>query len=155
MALIASSSVLSILASVLIISHRENIRSDEHTGVVRANAFELVDSSGNVRAKLGLQIGKGASGQPYLTLLDNRGLVAAAIALDRNGNGTLGFSRTKEGYEREGVVLVGFIASSDVLNPGESDPFGAWGIRVNVRPGNATAFGTFESGLPLGSQGAK
>lgn len=112
---------------------------DDSSQVLRVHRLELTDDDGKVRAIVGMQ--KGAS-QPEVTLLNEQGRSAVTLSVDKRGQATLYFSDPndrKGGTDGgiEGRVSVGYLWGSDCCyKPGEYDPLGSWGIRVQTRKSN-------------------
>ena len=109
---------------------------DDSSQVLRVHRLELTDDNGKVRAVVGMQ--KGAS-EPEVTLLDEQGRLAATLRADKRGQATLYFSdpNDRNGGTNggiEGRVSVGYLWGSDCCyKPGEYDPLGSWGIRVQTK----------------------
>jgi hypothetical protein len=61
--------------------------------VVRAQRFELVDATGQVRATLAVG---GPSGEVDLKLLDAKGMIRAKLGGDRDGSGLVLYNETSE-----------------------------------------------------------
>jgi hypothetical protein len=61
--------------------------------VVRAQRFELVDATGQVRATLAVG---GPSGEVDLKLLDAKGMIRAKLGGDRGGSGLVLYNETSE-----------------------------------------------------------
>jgi hypothetical protein len=137
---VSLSVVLSIAVNLAFMSHRKNVGNGP---VVVGSAFNLVDAEGRVRAKLSL-----SGDRPSLTMLDEAGNKAIALGIEGYGEGTLVFNSTKPGYERQGVVTLGYLTGSDTDSP--EDPLGAWGLGIRLSPDKSTSMGLAKSGRSIG-----
>jgi len=132
--------MLSIAVNLAFMWHRKDI---ENKPVVVGSAFNLVDGQGRVRAKLSL-----SGDRPSLTMLDEAGNNVIALGVERYGEGILVFNSTKTGYERQGVVTLGYLSGSDTDSP--EDPLGAWGLGIRLSPDKSTSIGLSKSGRSIG-----
>jgi hypothetical protein len=133
--------VLSIAVNLAFMRHRKD---SENRPVVVGSAFNLVDAKGRVRAKLSLS----ASDRPSLIMLDEAGNDVITLGVERFGEGMLVFNSTKPGYERLGVVTIGYLSGSDTDSP--EDPLGAWGVGIRLSPDKSTSIGLSKSGRSIG-----
>jgi hypothetical protein len=136
--------ILSIAVNLIFMWHRKDA---ENRPVVMGSAFHLVDAQGRVRAKLSL-----SGDRPSLTMFDEAGNNVIALGVERYGEGTMVFNSTKQGYEREGVVTLGYLTGSDTDSP--EDPLGAWGVGIRLSPDKSTSMGLSKSGRSIGISAA-
>jgi hypothetical protein len=81
-------------------------------------------------------------------MLDEAGNNVIALGVERYGEGILVFNSTKPGYERQGVVTLGYLTGSDTDSP--EDPLGAWGVGIRLSPDKSTSIGLSKSGRSIG-----
>ena len=139
--LVAACCLLSLATSVLVCRRQGNIRSD--LGTIRAQRIELLDDKGVVRARLGM-----VGNEPVLSFVDRFGVDLLQIGTERYGHGLIKFNETAEGYERLGVIRLGYLSASDTDSA--EDPLGAWGLRVSARQGVVLGLGMTKDGAHAG-----
>lgn len=132
--------MLSILINLFFSRDRHNTKS---TTVLRGSAFHLVDPQGRVRAKLEF-----LGDSPNLTMLNEAGNEVVGLGIGGFGEGSLSFSSTAQGYERQGVVVLGYLPGSDTSAP--TDPLGAWGLGVKLNPNRSVGVGLTKTGRAIG-----
>jgi hypothetical protein len=137
--------LLSVIVNLLFMMNRKG--SETKSRVISANAFHLVDQDNRIRAKLEI-----VGGKPDLTMLDESGNSVISLGLKGYGEGVLEFSSTQSGYERYGVVTVGYLTGSDTDAP--TDPLGAWGLGIRLSPDQSTSMGLSKSGRRIGLSAA-
>jgi hypothetical protein len=141
-ATVSLSVTLSIVVNLLFMWQRK--KPENNSGAVVANAFHLVDPEGRIRAKLDF-----SGGRPDLTMLDESGNKVITLGIGGYGEGVLVFNSTLPGYERYGVVTVGYLTGSDT--DAKTDPLGAWGIGVRLTPTQSVAMGLAKTGRYIGA----
>ncbi len=135
---VAAAVALSVICSVWATSSR---KVDAQSDTAQARRVEIRDTNNRVRIEIGIANQSGRD-VPQMIFRDEKGNIASLQTLDKAGNGTLYFSTS----ETEGKVSLGYISGGDVKLQGESDPLGAWGIRVLGRDGFQTALAISNSG---------